>query len=307
VDEVNKVKKLWSQSAPLTFTALLMSAAFVASAAGIFLDPRIIGGAPAWMKPAKFAISVAIYSATIAWLYQYIEIWPRWKQVFAWTLSIVGIAEVLLIDVQAARGTISHFNVATPKDQLIFGVMGLMILFLWLASAGVAVALFKQSFADQTWGWALRLGMLLSVIGSTSGGLMIPPTPAQTESIRAGHPQAVGAHTVGAPDGGPGLPGVGWSSEHGDLRIPHFLGLHAIQIIPFFGWLAARRRASVGAVFVIAASYLSLMLILVWQAMRGESIVAPDSSTLAALATWVVASAIALKLATTAPPLKVPA
>jgi hypothetical protein len=53
---------------------------------------------------------------------------------------------------------------------------------------------------------------------------MLRPTPEQTKELRAGRISTVGAHTVGAPDGGAGLPGVNWSTEHGDLRIPHFFG-----------------------------------------------------------------------------------
>ena len=35
--------------------------ALVPSVAGIWLDPRAIAKAPAWLKPSKFAVSTAIY------------------------------------------------------------------------------------------------------------------------------------------------------------------------------------------------------------------------------------------------------
>jgi len=288
-----ELKKLWDQSPPLTATAILMLVTFVASCVGIFADPRIITGMPAWLKPAKFAISIAIFSASIAWLFRYVQIWPRFKRISGWILTIVLITELVLIDVQAARGTTSHFNAATPADIALFGIMGAMIFVLWLVSAAIAVMLFKQPFADRTWGWSLRLGMLISVIGAATGGMMLGPTSEQLATIRA-HEKvtAIGGHTVGAPDGGPGIPGVGWSTEHGDLRIPHFLGLHALQIIPFIGWRISRRRGSPRMVFVAAASYLAFAIILAWQALRGQSIVDPDSVTLLAFAAWLVASII---------------
>jgi len=246
---------------------------------------------PAWLKPAKFAISVAILSASIAWLFRYVDVWPRYKRVSGWILSIVGIAEVVIIDIQAARGVPSHFNAATRLDQVLFAVMGLMILILWMASVGIAIMLFKQPFVDRAWGWSLRLGMLISVIGSATGGMMVRPTPPQIAAMRA-HEKitAVGAHTVGAPDGGPGLPGVGWSVDHGDLRIPHFLGLHGLQAIPFLAWLISRRRDSTRNVFVLAASYFALFAMLMWQALRGQSLIDPDSTTLFTAAAWLVST-----------------
>jgi hypothetical protein len=265
--------------------------------AGIALDDRIITGAPAWLKPAKFAISTAIFCGTLAWLYRYIKVWPRFVRAMGWIVSSVLILEVAIIDIQAARGTTSHFNVGTSLDGVLWGTMGMAIAVLWLASIGILAALFRQKFDNRAWGWWLRLGMFVTVLGSAAGGLMASPTPQQAEALRAGEPvRIVGAHTVGAPDGGAGLPGVGWSTEHGDLRIPHFLGLHGLQILPFFGWVTLRRRGILayhktsGLAFAAATSYVGLVSILTWQALRGQSVLAPDALTLLALGVWLAAT-----------------
>ena len=294
------VRRCWRDSAPLTAASILMIAALVASCLGVFVDPRIVTGVPAWLKPAKFAISIAIFCGTIAWLFRYITIWPRFLRVMGWLLAAVLVIEVAIIDLQAARGTTSHFNTATPLDTALFSVMGVSIGILWLASVAVLIALFRQKFQNAEWGWWLRLGMLTTVLGSAGGGLMLRMTAEQAATLRESHVmRAVGGHTVGAPDGGRGLPALGWSAEHGDLRIPHFLGLHGLQIIPFIGWLAMRRRRvqAVRLPFVTAASYISMIAILTWQALRGQSIVDPDTRTLAAIAVWFGAASAAIFLA----------
>jgi hypothetical protein len=288
-----QVKKLWSHSPPLMATGFLMLAALVASIAGIFLDHRIITGVPAWLKPTKFAISTAIYAITIAWLFRYLAVWPRFTRAMGCILAAALTLEVAIIDLQAARGTTSHFNTGTPLDFALFGMMGIAIALLWLASAGILVALFRQQFTDRAWGLALRLGLLITVLGSAAGGLMLRTTPEQAVQAAQHHTVTIhGGHTVGAPDGGPGLPGVGWSTQHGDLRIPHFFGLHGIQIIPLFAWAVLRRRSlstrqQTRIIATAAASYTSLIAILTWQALRGQSIAEPDNITLAVMGLWI--------------------
>ena len=70
---------------------------------------------------------------------------------------------------QAARGTTSHFNLATQFDAVVFGVMGVSIACIWLAMLVLTVVLFRQSFASSAWGWSLRLGMVMALIGTGSG------------------------------------------------------------------------------------------------------------------------------------------
>ena len=216
------------------------------------IDHRTITGVSAWLKPAKFAISTAIFSATIAWIFGYLTPSIRLKRLGD-ILSAVQILEVVIIFVQAWRGTTSHYNMSTPLNGALYGIMGIGIATLWFATIGVFIAAMRQHFDDKAWGWALRLGLLVTIIGSAAGGLMI----------------SHGGHTVGAPDGGPGFPFVGWSTEHGDLRIVHFAGLHGIQVIPFLAWVFGRRPYATAFVISATGAYLAFMIILTVQALRG--------------------------------------
>jgi hypothetical protein len=295
------VRILWSASRPLTAAGLGMLVVLAASLVAMAVDPRVITGAPAWLKPAKFAISTAIYALTLAWLFTYLPGRTRLTRRVGWGTALVLVLEVALIDVQAARGVTSHFNVATPIDAVVFTVMGGAIVLAWGLAIALTVALFRQRFEDPAMGSAIRLGMLLTVLGSGMGGLMTRPTGDQLAAARATHVISVsGAHTVGAADGGPGLPGTGWSRAHGDLRVPHFIGMHAVQFLPLFALLVGRRigptRRRLRAVLVAAASYAMLFGLLLAQALGGESVIAPGPATLAALAAWLTGTAAGLAL-----------
>jgi hypothetical protein len=137
---------------------------------------------------------------------------------------------------------------------------------------------------------------------------MTGPTLEQADALARGtEPAAIGGHAVGVVDGGPGLPVLGWSTEGGDLRAPHFVGIHAMQFLPLLAMglgVAARRRPglrdeSVRTRLVAAAAvgYGGLFLVTAWQAFRGQSVIAPDAWTLGAL-TLVAAAAAGVALST---------
>jgi hypothetical protein len=266
---------------------------------GVFADPRVITGAPAWLKPFKFAVSTGVYALTLAWIFTRLPDRPRVRRIVGWTTAVVFVLEVAIIDLQAWRGTTSHFNASTALDRTLFVVMGAAILIQTFVSVAVAVALWRQRFADRALGWALRFGMILTIAGAMTGPLMTRPTEAQLARARAGGPlPTIGAHSVGGVDGGPGLPVTGWSREHGDVRVPHFVGLHAIQALALVAIVLRRWRrpeaVHVRAVLVAAVSYASLFALLLREALRGRSVAAPDAVTLASLAVWAMLTALAL-------------
>jgi hypothetical protein len=143
--------------------------------------------------------------------------------------------------------------------------------------------------------------MVLALIGTGSGGLMAVPNSRQLADAHAtGRLPIAGAHTVGAPDGGRGLPITGWSADHGDLRIAHFLGMHGLQLLPLLAWSIGRRRPLASErtqrnlIFASATSYLALFGLILWQAFRGQSIAKPDSLTLESFAVWLMATVVAV-------------
>jgi hypothetical protein len=272
---------------PLAIAVLAMLASLLVALVGLGVDPRVITGAPAWLKPVKFMISGSIYCATFIWLLSYMRGWLA--SLIAWVTALGLVIEIALITFQAARGTRSHFNVSTPLNTAIWSAMGMTIVAVWTAGLIAAILLMRRRLADPALAWAMRLGVLISLVGMGVAFLMTTPTAAQQSAANAGHGMPIaGAHSVGVADGGPGLPFLGWSTVGGDLLAPHFVGLHALQLLPLAAWLLGRygmrlsTAARVALVWIVGVVYLGLVGILTWQALRAQSIIHPDGETLAA-------------------------
>lgn len=284
----------WRQNRPLMLTGILSVGLLIFTAFGLIFDQRTLLGEPIWIKPTKFAISSIFYTLTLLWFLTHIEGRQRLVRVVSWVTAITMLVELALIVFQAARGVRSHFNNTSTLDITIFSIMGTMIVALWVASLIALIFLVRQSFENRAWGITLKWALFITVIGSGLGFLMTNPTAQQLATAQAGGGMPeVGAHTVGAPDGGPGLPFVGWSTEAGDLRIGHFIGMHAMQIIPLLGaalFMLNRRmqnrfseRQLTNLMHTFSAAFLAIVGLITLQALRAEPLIYPSTFTLSLL------------------------
>jgi hypothetical protein len=298
------LRHLWTVHAPLTISMLVTLIFTLFFIVGIFADSRVITGAPAWLKPAKFGISITLYTLTITWILGFIQGRKHLVATLGWVVIGTFLLEWFAIIIQVVRGTTSHFNVATPLDGALWGMMGIAIVVLWLANFVIAGLLLFQRFDNPAFAWALRLGMMVTIVGMGLGWLMTSPTAQQMASWQAGAPTTiVGAHSVGVADGGAGLPVVGWSTQGGDLRVPHFIGMHALQLLPLLGWFIVRRRnltsrQQTALVWTASLTYLSLTLLVTWQALRAQPVIAPDLLTIGVFAVIISAAALSTFLIT---------
>lgn len=270
----------------------------VIAATGLVADPRQITGNPAWLKPLKFAVSIAVYCATLAWLLTLVQGQRRLVQTAAWATGVALALELALIVLQVVRGTASHYNISTPFDAAVFQVMGALLPAVYGGAVVTAVLLTRQRGLPPILASGIRGGLVVCLIGMAQAVLMLG---------NSGYADAgmLGAHTVGSTDGGPGLPITGWSTQHGDLRVAHFVGLHALQVLPLLAWLLQRyaTRLSVPArvrlVRLATVACAAVVGLLTWQALRGLPILRPDAAVLSAtgLGAGLVAVAVAVVVA----------
>jgi hypothetical protein len=226
------------------------------------LDHRHVTGALVWIKPLKFSLSIVVYTWTLAWLLADLPA-PAQRAVrrLSGGVALSMGVEIAVIFIQAGRGTTSHYNASSPLNNLLFGLMGIFILVNTVLTIWALYLAWRyRPHGPAGYVWGLRLGLLVFLIGSVLGGFMIHANQ----------------HTVGAPDGGPGLPGLGWSTVAGDLRIAHFLGMHALQALPLLGWALSRwmPRRAVALTWLGTGVYAAAVAELLLGALAGRPLLA---------------------------------
>jgi len=207
----------------------------------------------AWYKPFKFAFSVFLFSWAMGWYCYYLSNFNI--KPFNWAIIILLGFEVLYIAFQAAKGQLSHFNVSTPLYSMLYTLMGLAAALVTIYAAYVGLLFFTQSFPNlpDYYVWAIRLGILIFVVFSFEGFLM----GSQMN------------HSVGALNDNSNWFIIGWSKTVGDLRVSHFIGMHALQVLPLLSFYIFKNTK---ATIIISVLYGLLATLTLVQALQGKPI-----------------------------------
>jgi hypothetical protein len=199
-----------------------------------------------WIKPIKFSMSFSTFASTISLLLMALQI-PRWQLTLVRRVIATSVGlEILSLAAQAWRSayqlsghSLLDTSLAQMTNSMVMINTGIVCWMLVL----FCVNRVRTDWIDRPMVSAIRYSIVIFLAGNAIGGYML----------------ARGSHTVGVADGGPGLPFVNWSVIGGDLRIAHFIAIHAIQIVPLFAYILSQmapilpvkyRRMAVGALAI---------------------------------------------------------
>jgi hypothetical protein len=247
------IETIRDKNAMLFYYGLIMLTGAIVTAILSQTTTTQVMGMNAFIKPMKFYLSGFILAWTMGYIMQYLD---NQKQVsiYNWVYVVTISYELLAITWQAALGKQSHFNKDTTFDTAVFYMMGFMItvVTLWTAYIGYLFFVQKEFTTSMILIWSIRLGLIMTALFALEGGIM-------ASLLR---------HSVGGADGGAGLPIVNWSKQHGDLRVAHFFGIHALQILPILSmWLAK----SIQHVFIITIVFFLFVTYTLVQAFLGRT------------------------------------
>ena len=251
---------------PWCRTAVLFSGLTLVFAVLAFTDERTFNGVSTWAKPLKFALSIAVYFATLAWFAPlmpngYFE--ARKGRVLTNLPIVCAVLEIAYIALQAGRGEASHYNNTSLFYSLMYSLMGVGALAMVVVCAWMATVIAKRFGTRDAYAFAVVVGLWMTlVLGGGFGGYMAS--------------QQTGHWVGGAPTDAGGWWLMKWARDGGDLRVAHFFGMHAMQVLPFVGWLAGRgasRRNAIALVVAVACLYAAFTTFTFLQAFAGRPFV----------------------------------
>ena len=236
---------LWSGIALLA-SGLVHTGVWLATGAGSLEGPV------SWRKPIEFGISGGLTTISLVWVLARV----RPNTLAGWTVAITVacfVPETALIGLQQWRGVPSHFNYASSLDSMVFSLMGILIGIVVVGIAVLTVWVFAAPRADPATTAAIRVAMLLLLIGQGLGGILLANGFANT-----------------GPIGDASVVGVA-----GQLKVPHAVALHGLQMLLVLAALLERSALTAArrmrAVILCAVGYTILILVSALQAFGGRA------------------------------------
>ena len=206
-------------------------------------DHRLIREVGVWVKPMKFMLSTALFALTTVWVLKVAHSDLDQMPVYPWIVALLvltSLFEVVYISYQASQGSASHYNVSDPFHAFMFGVMAVAAVGLTFSQAWLAWEIWnEQKGADlrvETLG--VIIGLTMTFVLSTISGFMLGGNQ---------------------PPSGQGIPIVGWHL-YKDIRPAHFLSVHAQQLIPLWGLIAAKFMGTFSTAGLLMGAFLYVML-----------------------------------------------
>jgi NO-binding membrane sensor protein with MHYT domain len=225
-------------------------------------DDRLLLGISVWAKPFKFAISIAVYFGTMT---IFVEYMPQgyFAKKRGRLLTVIPVAtalfEMVYIAIQAALGEPSHYNRETSFNATMYTLMGIGATAMVAALLWMGMSIARSNKLSNPMVLAIVIGLVLTFL--LGGGF---------GSYLGNHP---GHWVGGTSDDASGLWLFKWARDGGDLRVAHFFGMHAMQVMPMFAWLLPKslpRVLSVASVIVFATAYTAFSWLTFNQAIQGQ-------------------------------------
>jgi len=215
----------------------------------------MIRGVNAWLKPFKFAISIAVFSFTMGWFTYELHA-PGTVEIYNWIVILLLGFEIVYIALQAGRGQLSHYNFSKPVYGFLTALMGIAAAIVTLWTGYIGLLFFNADLKALPYYYVLsiRMGIVLFVFFAFQGASM----------------GARSTHTVGGAEGGPAIPLLNWSKKYGDLRIAHFVGMHALQVLPLLAWYVLKDTL---AVTIAGLLYGCLAVFTLVRALKGNPLI----------------------------------
>ena len=246
-------------SAPLTYLAILSACSLIGGLIGCLFFDKYQAEHQAWITLAKFGASLCTYAVTMQWMMPYIRRHPSLVLRSALAAAAGAMAVLFFLFLHA------FFLSLLPTWQSQFSIFTSLARVAIIPPTLFILVAFKAVLSDNNSPTALRRGLLwatgLAILGCVPAVLMLMPDLMHASALNV----------------------LAAKHAHEALKLSHFTGLHALQIMPICCWLVSMKGASLSRQLEVidsaGAMILSLIVLLAIKGILNEAIVAPGILT----------------------------